>query len=74
MIDVFTLYVCVLVTGFHNVNQTGVIIMISHIMDYGNNEAGELHFALIGVITLARVHFCSILVGVSTRPIITHLS
>ena len=31
--------------------QAGVMIMIGHIMESRNNEAGDLHCALIGLIT-----------------------
>ena len=37
--------------------------MIGHIMDSGNNEAGELHCFLIEVIPLARLHIHTRLVG-----------
>ena len=31
-------------------NQTGVMIIIGHIMEYGNNESGDIHCDLIGLI------------------------
>ena len=37
--------------------------MIGHRMDSGDNIAGKLHCALIGVIPLSRVHILTILVG-----------
>ena len=57
MVDIFTPHVCVLVEGFHNINQTEVIIMIGDIMDSVENEVGELHCDPIGVFLLERVHW-----------------
>ena len=37
--------------------------MIFHRMDSGNNEVDELHCALIGVISLVRLHIHARLVG-----------
>ena len=39
--------------------------MIGHRMDSGENEVGELHCALIGVITHVVSHMFTTLVGVS---------
>ena len=37
--------------------------MIVHIMGFENNEAGEVHCALIGVFTLARLHILTLFFG-----------
>ena len=63
MVDVFTPEVLVLVVGFHNRNQMGVIIMIGQRMVSSKNEDGELHCSLIEVLLLAILHICNILVG-----------
>ena len=52
-----------MVAGFYNINQTGFIIIIGHIMASGENGAGELHCDLIGVIPLAIVNIRTRLVG-----------
>ena len=63
IVDVFTPYVCVLVVGFHNINQTGVFTMIAHRIEFRKNEAGEIHCFLIVCIPLVRLHFHTRLVG-----------